>query len=67
MDQRTEPAPQLHPPTESAAKMAITWLRELTLGVILAVIVILFIYQPVKVEGTSMMPSLVDQERIFGQ
>ena len=65
MDQRTEPAPQPAPPAESAAKMAITWLRELTLGVILAVIVILFIYQPVKVEGTSMMPSLVDQERIF--
>ena len=27
--------------------------------------VILFLYQPVKVEGTSMMPSLDDQERIF--
>jgi signal peptidase I len=26
---------------------------------------IIFIYQPVKVEGTSMMPSLEDQERIF--
>jgi signal peptidase I len=24
-----------------------------------------FIYQPVKVEGTSMMPGLTDQERIF--
>jgi len=24
-----------------------------------------FIYQPVKVEGTSMMPALADQERIF--
>jgi signal peptidase I len=65
MDLRTEPAPEPPPPTESAAKVAITWLRELTLGVVLAVIVILFIYQPVKVEGTSMMPSLVDQERIF--
>jgi signal peptidase I len=27
--------------------------------------VILFLYQPVRVEGTSMMPALVDQERIF--
>ena len=27
--------------------------------------IIVFIYQPVKVEGTSMMPSLEDQERIF--
>jgi signal peptidase I len=27
--------------------------------------IIIFLYQPVKVEGTSMMPSLGDQERIF--
>ena len=26
---------------------------------------IVFVYQPVKVEGTSMMPGLSDQERIF--
>ena len=32
---------------------------------LIAVVVILFLYQPVRVEGTSMMPSLVDQERIF--
>ena len=47
------------------AKAAISWLRDLTLSVVLAVLVILFVYQPVKVEGTSMMPTLVDQERIF--
>ena len=41
------------------------WLRDLTLSVVIALIVILFLYQPVKVEGTSMMPSLEDQERIF--
>lgn len=41
------------------------WTRDLVISVILAVLVILFLYQPVKVEGTSMMPSLVDQERIF--
>jgi signal peptidase I len=35
------------------------------LSVVLAIVVILFLYQPVKVEGTSMMPGLVDQERIF--
>ena len=35
------------------------------ISVILAIFVILFIYQPVKVEGTSMMPTLDDQERIF--
>jgi signal peptidase I len=41
------------------------WVRDLMISVILAVFVILFIYQPVKVEGTSMMPTLDDQERIF--
>ncbi len=41
------------------------WARDLLLSLILAALVILFIYQPVQVEGTSMMPALVDQERIF--
>ena len=41
------------------------WVRDLLLSVIIAIIVILFLYQPVKVEGTSMMPALTDQERIF--
>lgn len=40
-------------------------IRDLLLSLVIALIVILFLYQPVKVEGTSMMPSLVDQERIF--
>jgi len=35
------------------------------MSVVIAVVIILFLYQPVKVEGTSMMPSLIDQERIF--
>ena len=39
--------------------------RDLLVSVILAIIIILFLYQPVKVEGTSMMPLLEDQERIF--
>src|SRR5271155_5693350 len=49
----------------SAAAATISWLRDLFLSVLIAIVVILFLYQPVKVEGTSMMPSLVDQERIF--
>src|SRR3954466_761368 len=52
-------------PPKSAASATITWLRDLFLSVLIAIVVILFLYQPVKVEGTSMMPSLVDQERIF--
>ena len=41
------------------------WARDLVFSVVLAILVILFLYQPVKVEGTSMMPTLDDQERIF--
>jgi signal peptidase I len=43
----------------------ISWFRDLMLSVLIAVLVILFLYRPVKVEGTSMMPSLFDQERLF--
>ena len=49
----------------SLASYALVWLRDLTLSFIIAGVVILFIYQPVQVEGTSMEPTLVDQERIF--
>ncbi len=39
--------------------------RDLMLSVVIAVVIILFLSQPVKVEGTSMLPELRDQERIF--
>jgi signal peptidase I len=58
-----EPRPSRAP--SASAFAAISWLRDLTVSVLIAVVVILFLYQPVRVEGTSMMPSLVDQERIF--
>jgi signal peptidase I len=57
-----EPPPELH---ESTAFNAFSLLRDIAISVVLAVILIVFIYQPVKVEGTSMMPGLTDQERIF--
>jgi signal peptidase I len=52
-------------PTRSALHTTLSWARDLTLSVVIAVVLIVFIYQPVKVEGTSMEPSLTDQERIF--
>jgi signal peptidase I len=42
-----------------------SWLRDLLLSLLLALIVIFFLYQPVLVEGTSMMPRLSNNERIF--
>ena len=56
------PAP---PPRRSPLGAVLFWARDLLLAVVIAIIVILFLYQPVKVEGTSMMPALNDQERIF--
>jgi signal peptidase I len=44
---------------------ALSWVRDLAFSVIIAVVLIVFIYQPVKVEGTSMEPGLSDNERIF--
>ena len=44
---------------------ALSWFRDLAFSVLIAVVLIVFIYQPVKVEGTSMMPTQTDQERIF--
>ena len=62
------PDPPDAPPSSTAHTSiwsALSWVRDLAFSVLIAVILIVFIYQPVKVEGTSMMPTLTDQERIF--
>jgi len=41
------------------------WARDLLVSLAISAFIIIFLYQPVKVEGTSMMPGLEDQERIF--
>ncbi|MGH9660241.1 MAG: signal peptidase I [Bryobacteraceae bacterium] len=61
----SEEKPDSTPARHSFGFTAAVWLRDLGLSVLLAIVLIVFIYQPVKVEGTSMMPSLTDQERIF--
>ena len=58
--------PQHEAPQEtSSGHSALSLLGNVAASIVLAVVVIVFIYQPVKVEGTSMMPGLTDQERIF--
>ena len=52
-------------PVRGGMWSAVAWLRDLVFSVLIAIVLIVFIYQPVKVEGTSMMPTLTDQERIF--
>lgn len=42
-----------------------SWTRDFTVGLGLILVAVIFLYQPVKVDGTSMAPLLSDQERIF--
>jgi signal peptidase I len=39
--------------------------RDIIFAAVLAVLIVVFIVQPVKVEGTSMLPRLESEERIF--
>ena len=41
------------------------WLRDLLAAVAISAFIIIFLYQPVRVEGTSMLPVLEDQDRLF--
>src|SRR5580693_5841332 len=59
MEEPVVPTPPPHP------NGALSLLGNVAISIVLAVVVIVFIYQPVKVEGTSMMPGLSNQERIF--
>ncbi len=56
---------QAEPPSRPVRWGVRDWLRDLAVALGLAMIIVLFLYQPVKVEGTSMAPLLKDQERIF--
>lgn len=40
-------------------------LRDIIFAVLMAVLIVVFVVQPVKVEGTSMLPRLENEERIF--
>jgi signal peptidase I len=42
-----------------------SWVRDLVVAVAVSAFIILFLYQPVRVEGTSMLPQLEDQDRLF--
>jgi len=59
------------PPTANPERVArplpvvAVWARDLLVSLAISAFIIIFLYQPVKVEGTSMMPGLEDQERIF--
>jgi signal peptidase I len=44
---------------------AFLWIRDLILSGLASILIITFLYQPVRVEGTSMLPRLEDRDRLF--
>jgi signal peptidase I len=56
--------PEVPNPKKPSFTMS-AWLRDLLFAVGISFLIITFLYQPVRVEGTSMMPELQDQERLF--
>jgi signal peptidase I len=53
-------------PTEPAKSGGIgLWLRDIVISAAVSVLIITFLYQPVRVEGTSMLPRLEDHDRLF--
>src|SRR5947207_9509150 len=59
------PAPTPAPPAPGVVGEIRGWARDVFFAIGTAILIVVFLYQPVKVEGTSMLPELVDQERIF--
>jgi signal peptidase I len=52
--------------SDSLAKDGLrSWMRDLVVSVAVSAFIIIFLYQPVRVEGTSMLPMLKDQDRLF--
>jgi signal peptidase I len=54
-----------NPAPPSSLRVWQVWARDIFISLAVSAFIIVFLYQPVKVEGTSMMPGLTDQERIF--
>jgi len=56
-------------PNQPAARRADwgwrSWSRDLVFSILASMIIILFLYRPVRVEGTSMLPVLEDEDRLF--
>jgi signal peptidase I len=56
---------QFEPAKKNTGSTANLWLRDLVLASCAAIFIIVFLYQPVRVEGTSMLPRLEDRDRVF--
>jgi signal peptidase I len=63
-EESTQPAPPPEPARRDGSGWQL-WMRDLFFSAAASVLIITFLYQPVRVEGTSMLPRLVDQDRLF--
>jgi signal peptidase I len=61
----TQPAIDPTPPPAARSAGLGLWLRDLLVSAAASVLIITFLYQPVRVEGTSMLPRLEDRDRLF--
>jgi signal peptidase I len=57
--------PSSQPPVRTRSNSLSLWLRDLVFSALASVLIITFLYQPVRVEGTSMLPRLEDRDRLF--
>ena len=48
-----------------SSRGGLAWLRDMVVSIAVSAFIIVFLYQPVRVEGTSMLPVLQDQDRLF--
>ena len=80
MAQQNPPTPSIPPEVETEPEQAVQaaasaqtekqntlglWLRDVVISIGASVLIIMFLYQPVRVEGTSMLPRLEDHDRVF--
>ena len=65
------PGPSSSTPSEGSSSAGrksagiLLWVRDLAVAAVASVLIITFLYQPVRVEGTSMLPRLEDRDRLF--
>jgi signal peptidase I len=64
-----KPANQSEAAPREAAELSVRsfwlWGRDMLFSLAVSFFIITFLYQPVRVEGTSMLPRLEDQDRLF--
>src|ERR1039457_3960129 len=61
----TQPAINPAPSPDTKTVGLGLWLRDLLFSAAASVLIITFLYQPVRVEGTSMLPQLDNRDRLF--